>query len=212
MENPDLKMRQGAGNGRAARLSMSAEFAVFRDFCLMMTPPVPSNSSQVHRRNAFSKGLSEETSRTISMLHQLVYSSAPAQKFMQSHLHMILRHARQNNKLRNVTGLLVFVDDTFLQVLEGEETEVKNVFDKIKSDHRHNDIKVLSDSPIQTRAFENWEMAYATPSARDMANWAGLHNTTTIEKVFEHITQNPNLVSGIFSNLLQSVSRTKQEQ
>ena len=49
---------------------------------------------------------------------------------MQSHLHIILRHARQKNKLRNVTGLLVFVDNTFLQVLEGEETDVKNVFDK----------------------------------------------------------------------------------
>jgi hypothetical protein len=155
---------------------------------------------------------SEETSRTISMLHQLVYSSAPAQNFMQSHLHMILRHARQKNKLRNVTGLLVFVDNTFLQVLEGEETEVKNVFDKIKSDHRHKDIKLLSDSPIQTRAFENWEMAYATTTAKEMANWAGLHNTTTVKKVLEHITQNPDLASGMFSNLLQSVSRSKQEQ
>ena len=145
------------------------------------------------------------------MLHQIVYSSAPAQKLMQSHLHMILRQARLNNKLAKITGVLVFVDGAFLQVLEGEETTIRRIFDKIRIDTRHKDVRVLSDASIDKRSFENWEMAYATPSAKEMANWAGLHNTTTIDKVLEHITKNPNLASGMFSNLLQSVAKTAQD-
>ena len=66
------------------------------------------------------------------MLYQLFYSSISARKMMKSHLYMILRQARLNNELSNVTGLLVFVDGLFLQVLEGEESAVKNIFENIR--------------------------------------------------------------------------------
>jgi hypothetical protein len=145
------------------------------------------------------------------MLHQIVYSSAPAQKLMQSHLYMILRHARLSNKLANVTGVLIFVDGAYLQVLEGEENTLRKIFDKIKVDTRHKDVKILSDLSIEKRSFDNWEMAYATPSGREMANWAGLQNTTKIETVLEHLAKNPALASGVFSHLLQSVSSTAQD-
>ena len=61
------------------------------------------------------------------MLYQLVYSSKAINKMILSHLIGILRKARINNKLSDVTGLLVFVDGMFLQVLEGEEGKVKDL-------------------------------------------------------------------------------------
>ena len=112
------------------------------------------------------------------MSYQLVYSSSPAKKMMQSHLYIILRNARLKNKRSNITGLLVFTDGIFLQVLEGEENIVKTIFETIQSDTRHQDITILFEGYVGDRAFPNWEMAYSSPSARDMANCP----TSAIEK------------------------------
>ena len=145
------------------------------------------------------------------MLYQLVYSSVPAGRMMKSHLYMILRQARLNNKLSNVTGLLVFVDGMFLQVLEGEESAVKNIFEKIKSDKRHSHISILFESNVEERAFPNWEMAYASPSARDLATWSGLNNTTTIQETILNIEKNKNLAPKILIELLDNIDKTEQD-
>ena len=129
---------------------------------------------------------------------------------MKSHLYMILRQARLNNKLSNVTGLLVFVDGMFLQVLEGEESTVKNIFETIKNDKRHSHINIWFESNVKDRAFPNWEMAYASPSARDLATWSGLNNTTTIQETISSIEKNKNLAPKILIELLGNIQNTEQ--
>ena len=88
---------------------------------------------------------------------------------MLSHLIGILRQARTKNKLSDVTGLLVFIDGMFLQVLEGEEGTVKDLMKKITEDTRHQDIKVIRGSNVEKLTFSNWEIAYTSPSAKKLA-------------------------------------------
>ena len=71
----------------------------------------------------------------------------------------LFSNARANNKRRAVTGALLCSGETFVQVLEGDETEVRGVFDRIAADDRHDDLAVLETGPIDARVFSRWAMA-----------------------------------------------------
>ena len=136
-------------------------------------------------------------------VHQLIYSSEASKKMLKSDLYIILRQARTNNKLSDVTGILAYLDSKFIQVLEGQKDIVANLFKKISQDGRHHDVKLICEQDVDSRAFTSWEMAYAAPSIKDLAVWAGLHNTTTLDETLENIKDNPGLVSEVLPKLLE---------
>ena len=129
---------------------------------------------------------------------------------MLSHLIGILRKARINNKLSDVTGLLVFVDGTFLQVLEGEESTVKDLMEKISEDTRHRDIKVILGSNVERRTFSNWEMAYTSPSAKILAMWSGLKNTRTVDEILTNLKNNPDIVPELMAYFSEEILNSEQ--
>jgi len=110
-----------------------------------------------------------------------------------------------NNKLADVTGLLVYVDGNFLQVLEGEHEVVSTLLEKISQDHRHTDVKVVYKTIIEKRTFNSWQMAYVSPSPKELATWAGLKNTTTLESTFETLEREPNRFPLVLSRLLLKI-------
>ena len=134
--------------------------------------------------------------------YQLVYTSLPSKRMRTSDLYIILRQARANNRVSGVTGLLVYADQHFFQLLEGDKEVVSQLFQKISNDARHTDIRVLCGNEASEKLFPNWEMAYATPSARDLANWAGLDNTTTVEDTLKSMHSDTGRVTEVLSNLL----------
>jgi hypothetical protein len=142
--------------------------------------------------------------------YQLVYSSKATNKMMLSHLIGILRKARINNKLSDVTGLLVFVDGMFLQVLEGEEGRVKGLMKKISADTRHHDIKVIRGSNVERRTFSNWEMAYTSPSTKILAMWSGLKGTRTVEEILTNLKNNPDIVPELMLHLSENILNSEQ--
>jgi Sensors of blue-light using FAD len=72
----------------------------------------------------------------------------------------ILMQSRVNNRKSGLTGVLCFGDGCFFQCLEGEENAINTLLSKLKEDVRHYDLTVLSRTPIEARAFGNWEMKY----------------------------------------------------
>jgi hypothetical protein len=138
--------------------------------------------------------------------YQMVYSSLAGKKMLKSDLYIILRQARHNNKISGVTGLLVYTDRHFFQVLEGNKEVVSVLFEKISSDKRHSNIRILYESEVDGRSFPNWEMAYATPSARELANWAGLKNATTLEDTLNSMESENSRVTAVLSNLHKNPS------
>ena len=72
----------------------------------------------------------------------------------------ILRVARVNNAARGITGALLLYDGWFAQVLEGPESAVRAIFDRIADDKRHNGVELLDQGPVEKRVFERWAMAY----------------------------------------------------
>jgi len=121
-----------------------------------------------------------------------------------SKLYKILVQARSANDKKDVTGLLVFCDGVFLQIIEGEREIVVDLMKKIEDDPRHKDIKVISDIDVNARTFSAWRMAYVTPSPRELANWAGLHSTTTVEDTLAALQRDNRRVPSVLDQLLHA--------
>jgi hypothetical protein len=125
---------------------------------------------------------------------QLTYSSISTKRMLTPDLYSILRTSRRNNQKNKITGLLIYSGDTFLQYLEGPKTSVHILFEKISQDNRHSEVNVLAEEKCSTRIFPKWEMAYSAPTTRDLANWIGLRNTTSIDEILNKLEDNPVLV------------------
>lgn len=93
---------------------------------------------------------------------RIVYSSAARAGIGEAELHDILAAARIRNARREITGLLLFRDRVFLQLLEGREVDVRYVLSRIEHDPRHHGIVRLVEEPIATRDFPSWSMGYET--------------------------------------------------
>ncbi len=90
----------------------------------------------------------------------LVYRSVALPSFKKNELNEMLHKARVNNSRDGITGCLLFYEGEFIQYIEGTQLKVLNLFDKINTDNRHEDITLLAHGERDSREFNNWEMAY----------------------------------------------------
>ncbi len=67
--------------------------------------------------------------------------------------------ASQNNKRSNVTGLLVYFQKLFFQVIEGDDEVIDQLWVKIGKDARHRSIlRLKTEHGINKRVFPKWSM------------------------------------------------------
>jgi hypothetical protein len=92
------------------------------------------------------------------MLSQFVYSSRASVPMDSTALQQILVDARNGNEARDVTGALIYVYGVFPQILEGERTVLDALLTSIRSDSRHDSMKVFHESEIAERAFSGWRI------------------------------------------------------
>lgn len=91
---------------------------------------------------------------------QLLYGSTATVSFGKPELLELLNKSRTNNTKVDVTGLLLFKDGQFMQVLEGDEPVVTSLYQRIAQDPRHTGSMVFLQRPIEQRDFPNWSMAF----------------------------------------------------
>lgn len=63
-----------------------------------------------------------------------------------------------NNRLVNVTGLLLVHDGWFVQALEGPAASVSETYERVARDPRHTEVTLLEAAPAKARAFRDWNM------------------------------------------------------
>ncbi|MGL5819533.1 MAG: BLUF domain-containing protein [Phycicoccus sp.] len=71
----------------------------------------------------------------------------------------LFSQARAHNKAVGVTGALLLDDATFVQVLEGDEGVVRELYETIAADPRHEAVELLETDPDAERVFGRWSMA-----------------------------------------------------
>lgn len=92
------------------------------------------------------------------MLTQLVYVSNRKPNCTDEEIEKILAACKKNNPPLNITGVLLYSDKKFIQMVEGDSKIVTELYDKIKLDPRHSNTMMISYGPIKEKSFPSWHM------------------------------------------------------
>jgi hypothetical protein len=100
---------------------------------------------------------------------QLIYSSKAEHPFTASELLSLLERARAFNASHDISGLLLYADGRFIQVLEGAPEVIQSLQLRIENDPRHDHVRVLMQRRIAHRDFAEWHMAFRQVDAAGLA-------------------------------------------
>lgn len=96
----------------------------------------------------------------IPFVHTYIYLSRASDDFDEGDIQQIVETSKRNNTRDGVTGMLLYKDGRFLQILEGDESKVREVANRIEGDGRHSEITVIFDG-VMPQLFSDWSMGYA---------------------------------------------------
>lgn len=103
------------------------------------------------------------------MIYRLIYTSRAAPNVTDADFRTISMFSSLRNKRGDISGLLLHYDGKIMQVLEGPEEAVKQLFGKIEKDKRHFDVRVEASRSCSVKIFQEWSMGYRPlSSAADM--------------------------------------------
>jgi len=91
-------------------------------------------------------------------MRRIIYASTSTHALTSTELDKIASQAQKNNILEGITGLLLYGDHSFFQVLEGSTTNIASMKKRIWADSRHRGITQLQDRPIEASGFPDWSM------------------------------------------------------
>lgn len=112
----------------------------------------------------------------MSELIHRIYASAATQGFAAPELARLLQQARDGNDRLGVTGILLFAEGSFFQVLEGSRDSVDALYARIARDTRHDQVTTIICEPIHRRSFGSWTMGFSSLSRADVADAAGMND------------------------------------
>lgn len=92
-------------------------------------------------------------------MQQLIYASRPF-GYDTATLAGILSTARVRNAQNDITGALICRSDIYLQLLEGPTGKVEDTYERILTDDRHVEMRVLVRSQVEDRLFPEWAMRH----------------------------------------------------
>ena len=99
------------------------------------------------------------------MLTRWVDASEASEALQTSGVEDMLRTARAKNRLRDITGLLVFDHRCFLQALEGDRQQLSDLYGSLVRDARHQRLLLLQCVAVDERQFADWSMGFAPADA-----------------------------------------------
>lgn len=96
-------------------------------------------------------------------MYRTIYLSAATRLLTEPDIEALLAVSRRNNARDGITGLLMYHDGSFLQVLEGEKSKVEACFSRISADRSHRNVLRLFQGEVAERLFSEWSMGFSRP-------------------------------------------------
>ncbi|MEI7530870.1 MAG: BLUF domain-containing protein [Betaproteobacteria bacterium] len=90
----------------------------------------------------------------------LVYVSQAIKPYLPTELSSLLSEYRINNQRMGITGMLLYKDGKFMQVLEGNESAVRELYRRIQTNPSHHQIELLFEGDQPKQQFKEWSMAF----------------------------------------------------
>ncbi|MER2492435.1 BLUF domain-containing protein [Catenovulum sediminis] len=92
---------------------------------------------------------------------RLIYHSLASYNLSKSEIKQIQQCSSQFNAINKVTGMLVYDNLRFLQLLEGETVVINDLYNRIVNDKRHNCVQLVHFGELNNRRFTEWSMGVA---------------------------------------------------
>lgn len=102
-------------------------------------------------------------------MKRVIYSSQAAYDVAPGDLVKLLEVARYNNERLGVSGMLLYCNNSFLQVLEGDPKALTRLIGIISQDPRHSNFRILLDEEIPGKLFPDWTMGFENVSEDELA-------------------------------------------
>ena len=129
---------------------------------------------------------------------RLVYVSTCADNVQPADIDALLKSAELRNQQRQISGMLCWSGEFFLQCLEGERAAVTQCFSRIATDPRHHSVELIVSAPTAVRWFSQWGMGYSGTMLShrvDLPEWTGesfnpyLLEAADMEATFERLSK-----------------------
>lgn len=98
----------------------------------------------------------------MKLIKQLIYVSTATHTFSHSDVEQLVKVAADNNCAKNLTSMLLYTGTSFMQLLEGGDQDVSDVYAKIAADSRNTGISILLDRVVSERSFPGRMLEFHT--------------------------------------------------
>jgi len=93
-------------------------------------------------------------------LAYLIYKSVPMTNISETNLLEITEQSKANNAENEITGILLYGNNQFIQVLEGAEKDIDALYQKLLTDKRQSDLIIINKGWLISRYFPTWSMGF----------------------------------------------------
>lgn len=93
-------------------------------------------------------------------MYQIIFAGLALTPFTQADLDQLLMRSRAKNHLLKISGLMLYKDSCFVQVLEGPDKLVQDLWSTIEMDFRLQSTACLSSKAIVEREFGERPMGF----------------------------------------------------
>ncbi|WP_299215434.1 BLUF domain-containing protein [uncultured Aquimarina sp.] len=94
------------------------------------------------------------------MWRTISYVSTANQTLTNAEVNKLFEFVKLHNDSQNITGILMYSDGNFFQVLEGEHDLIQNLYKKILLDPRHYNIIKIFDRAITNCSFSEYHSSF----------------------------------------------------
>ena len=91
------------------------------------------------------------------MRYAIVYVSSASTGLEESEIKTLLAKSVAWNNNHGLTGILLFSDGNFFQIIEGDENVIKDLFESIKQDPRHHNVLQIFGKEIHRDAYDGYK-------------------------------------------------------
>ncbi len=141
------------------------------------------------------------------MIYKLIYTSKAVPGTTDAVLEDILAAARRNNGDLDITGMLLFFDDHFIQLLEGQRNDVMKLYEKIKQDARHTDVDLMFEEYQEDRVFGDWRMAYVPLDQENAKRLCGNLDVTSVDQLAAVLRHPSRILQQFFKGMMSEMAR-----
>lgn len=100
------------------------------------------------------------------MRYAISYVSTAHMDLNEQGVNDIFKKSNEYNEAQEITGILLYNERSFFQLIEGEKKVIENLYEKITEDSRHQEIIQFLKKPIHRPSFDGYLTDFITDAEK----------------------------------------------